>query len=77
MDLIFLLLYWKKSSKSSIYFQEPLFWDIAYKKYLTTSIKNVEDFKYLGSWIDNTQKDIKVRSTGLGSLQQALQNMEI
>ena len=24
-------------------------------------IKNVEDFKYLGSWIDNTQKDIKVR----------------
>ena len=24
-------------------------------------IKNVEDFKYLGSWIDNTQKYIKFR----------------
>ena len=24
-------------------------------------IKNVEDFKYLGSWTNNTQKDIKVR----------------
>ena len=24
-------------------------------------IKNVEDFKYLGSWTNNTQKDIKLR----------------
>ena len=58
--------------------------DIAYSQPISEiksvngeKIKNVEDFKYLGSWIDNTQKDIKVRSTGLGSLQQALQNMEI